>query len=58
MNIPELTIDVKAKVTVDRKTAEACLRLVEMYMNDTCNFIECSRTTDGDVSLRFREGNR
>lgn len=33
MKADEITIDVKANLSVDRNTAEACLRLVQIYVN-------------------------
>ena len=49
----ELTIDVKAKLDVDRKTAETCLRLVECYVNASGVDIIAHRNEDGEVSLEF-----
>ena len=31
--IDEVTVEVKAEITVDEKTAETCLRLLELYIN-------------------------
>lgn len=56
MKAQELTIDVKAKVEVSRSTAEACLKLVELYYNDNSNIaIIADRNPDGTESFRFTE---
>lgn len=44
----EITIDVKANLNVDRRTAETCLRLVEMYCNSSGVTIIPNRNTDGE----------
>lgn len=57
MKVQDITVEVKAKMTVDRKTAEACLKLVEMYVNETHNYFECERAGNGELSFRFMEDN-
>lgn len=49
----EVTVDVKAKLDVDRKTAEACLKLAEMYCNAHGAVIEGHRNDDGELSFEF-----
>ena len=44
----ELTIDVKANLNIDRRTAETCLRLVEMYCNSSGVTIIPNRKMDGE----------
>jgi hypothetical protein len=56
MKVQDITVEVKAKMTVDRKTAEACLKLVEMYVNESDNYIEFDRAESGELSFRFMEG--
>ena len=34
MKVDNLTIDVTARLTISDETAERCLRLLEMYLND------------------------
>lgn len=51
MKAEELTIEVKAKMTVDKRTAEGCLHLVEMFVNDTGAKIIVD--TDANGELRF-----
>lgn len=31
--LKDLTVEIAAKLSVDRKTAEACLKMVEIYIN-------------------------
>ena len=52
----DITIDVKANLTVDRRTAETCLRLVEIYVNANSVMIEGHRKEDGEYEFRFVEG--
>ena len=49
----ELTIDVKANLTVDRKTAETCLRLVEIFCNANSQQIIGHRTENGETEYSF-----
>ena len=54
--LPDLTIDVKAKLNVDRDTAELCLKLLEIYANS--NNIDIIAERDpyqigGDVHFHF-----
>ncbi len=51
--VQDLTVEVKAKMTVDRKTAEACLKLVEMFVNESGVWIECNREANGEKSFQF-----
>ena len=46
--LDEITIDVKANLNVDRRTAETCLRLVEMYCNSSGVTIIPNRMTGGE----------
>lgn len=34
MTVEELTIDIKARLTVTDETAEQCLRLIEIWQNE------------------------
>lgn len=46
--IDSLTVEVNAKISVDQKTAEACLKLVEIFMNNHCDCcIQVARNEDG-----------
>lgn len=55
MNIDKLTVTVNAELCVPKGTAECCLKLVEMYVNQTGCFIEATRTETGEVNYRFVE---
>lgn len=48
----EITIEVTAKTTVDRESAERCLKIVEWYCNDNKLCPLADRAPDG--TLRFR----
>lgn len=50
----KLTIDVS--LSVDEKTAQACLKLVEMYVNQKGADIIGKKETDGYVSYYFEYG--
>lgn len=48
MRADEITVEVKAKLEVSKSTAEGCLKLVEIYLNnhrDQC--IRYTRNDDG-----------
>lgn len=51
----EIKIDVKAKLSVDRKTAEACLKLVEIYVNASGVNVAVHRKDDGELSFEFED---
>ena len=53
MKVDELTIEVKAGINTDRKTAETCLKLVELYVNNTGNEIVAHKEEDGTVTFSF-----
>lgn len=53
MKSNEITIDVNANLIVDRSTAEACLKLVELYVINTGARIKVVRLDDGNDSYRF-----
>ena len=55
MKADEIVLKVKAKMTVDRKTAEACLKMVEMYVNESGVNVECCREESGEYSFRFTD---
>lgn len=50
----EITVTVSAKLHVDRRTADACLKLLEIYMNDNADLhIEYTRLEDGTEHYYF-----
>ena len=52
--VADLTIDVKAKLTVDRETAEGCLRMLEWYANDHNELVLMGdRDNDGKIHFYF-----
>ena len=55
MKASEITVDVKANLTVDRGTAEGCLKLVELYVNQTGKRIIGEREEDGTDSFHFED---
>ena len=53
MKANELTVEVKAKMTVDKRTAEGCLHLVEMFVNDTGAQIIADKDANGEVRFHY-----
>lgn len=53
VKLNEITIDVNANLTVDRLTAETCLKLLELYINQTDAMIVVDRLNDGSKRYRF-----
>lgn len=51
--ISDIVVEVKAKLTVDRKTAEACLKMVEMYVNQSKDDIVADRDENNELTFRF-----
>ena len=53
--VTDLTIDVTAKITVDRQTAERCLRILEWYANDNNELMLMGdRDNEGRIHFYFR----
>ncbi len=53
MKATDITVEVKAKMTVDRRTAESCLKLVEMYVNDTGKNVIVHKTDTGELEFSY-----
>lgn len=53
-----ITVTVNAELCVSKPTAEACLKLVEIYVNQTGCFIEATRAETGEITYRFVERER
>lgn len=51
----ELTVTINAKLDVDRKTAETCLRLVEAYMNANPVDLVCHRGENGGLEFQYMD---
>ena len=56
MKAEELTVEVKAKLEVSRSTAEACLKMIEIYVNEHPNIrIIAEKKEDGTDSFHLEE---
>lgn len=53
-DIGKLTIGVS--LSVDEKTAQACLKIIEMYVNQTGADIIGHREDDGSIAYHFEYG--
>lgn len=53
MKAEELTVEVKAKMTVDKRTAEGCLHIVEMFVNDTGAKIIVNKDANGEMRFHY-----
>lgn len=54
MRIDQVTVNVNAKLDVDEKTAEACLKLVEIYINNHKEIrIQGQMNEDGTETYTF-----
>ena len=49
----ELTVTINAKLDVDRKTAETCLRLVEAFVNANPVDLVCHQHEDGELEFQY-----
>lgn len=49
----KVVVEVKAKLTVDRATAEACLKMVELYVNSNSVNLVCDKSENGEVQFRY-----
>ena len=49
----DLNIEIKTKMIIDRSTAEACLKIVEMYLNSTNFKVDLDYDENGDVELKY-----
>ena len=49
----ELTVTINAKLDVDRKTAETCLRLVEAFVNANPVDLICNSQENGELEFEF-----
>ena len=51
--LEELTVEVKAKMTVDKATAEACLKMVELYVNSNPVNLIADKSEDGELKFYY-----
>ena len=49
----DLTIEVKAKLIVDRATAEACLKMVELYVNSSGANVMVDKLESGELNFYY-----
>ena len=49
----DLTFEVKAKLTVDRATAEACLKMVELYVNSNGVNVMVDKLENGELKFYY-----
>ncbi|MDO4472405.1 MAG: hypothetical protein Q4C17_04495 [Bacillota bacterium] len=54
--VEDITVEVKANMTVDKTTAEACLKLVELYINQNDVDLIGNTKIDGTIELNFQKG--
>lgn len=51
--LDNVVVEVKAKMTVDRATAEACLKMVELYVNSNAVNLVSDKSENGEVQFRY-----
>lgn len=51
--LKDITVDVAARLTVDERTANACLKLVEIYINSAPVKLIGERKESGETELRY-----
>lgn len=51
--LEDVVVKVKAKMTVDRETAEACLKMVELYVNSNSVNLVCDKSENGEVQFYY-----
>ena len=49
----DLTLEVKAKLTIDRATAEACLKMVELYVNSNPINLMADKSENGELKFYY-----
>lgn len=53
MDASKLTINIETKMSVDRSTAEMCLKVVELFVNSIGENVKAIKREDGTVVLAF-----
>ena len=48
-----LEVEVKAKMTVDRATAETCLKMVELYVNNNGVNVMVDKLENGELKFYY-----
>ena len=51
--LENVVVEVKAKMTVDRATAEACLKMVELYVNSSGVNVMADRFENGELKFYY-----
>ena len=51
--LENVVVEVKAKMTVDRATAEACLKMVELYANSNGINLMADKSENGEVQFYY-----
>ena len=51
----KISIELEGKIVFDQNTAELCLKVVEVYMNQNHIDIQADEDESGKLSLRFTE---
>ena len=51
--LENVVVEVKAKMTVDRATAEACLKMVELYVNSNGINLMADKSENGEVQFYY-----
>ena len=49
----DLVLEVRAKLTVDKATAEACLKMVELYVNSNPVNLMADKAENGEVRFYY-----
>lgn len=51
--LDDVVVEVKAKMTVDRATAEACLKMVELYVNSNGVNVMVDKLESGELKFYY-----
>ena len=51
--LENVVVEVKAKMTVDRATAEACLKMVELYVNSSGVNVMADKLESGELKFYY-----
>ena len=51
--LENVIVEVKAKMTVDRATAEACLKMVELYVNSNGVNVMADKLESGELKFYY-----
>ena len=51
--LENVVVEVKAKMTVDRATAEACLKMVELYVNSNGVNVMVDKLENGELKFYY-----